>query len=192
MGENSYVADEIITSRAGVRLRVGNTDAEGRMVMVDVLCKCKEMALSEPDSELFTIATLTGHACLAAGAYSIVMENGPAKQAGLARQLQQAGDQIADMFEISTIRREDWDFNADKSGEYVSVLQCNNSPSSQTARGHQIPGAFLQRVSGLDKHQLSSDKPLKYAHIDIAASAGDLPGPATGAPVAALVKYLLL
>ncbi len=28
VGENSYVADEIITSRAGVRIRVGNTDAE--------------------------------------------------------------------------------------------------------------------------------------------------------------------
>ena len=32
VGSNCYVADEIITSRAGVRLRVGNTDAEGRMV----------------------------------------------------------------------------------------------------------------------------------------------------------------
>jgi leucyl aminopeptidase len=36
---DSYVADEIITSRAGVRIRVGNTDAEGRMVMADVLYK---------------------------------------------------------------------------------------------------------------------------------------------------------
>ena len=39
----SYVADEILTSRAGMRVRVGNTDAEGRMVMADVLCKFKEM-----------------------------------------------------------------------------------------------------------------------------------------------------
>ena len=28
-GEEGYVADEILTSRAGVRIRVGNTDAEG-------------------------------------------------------------------------------------------------------------------------------------------------------------------
>lgn len=35
IGEDSYVADEIITSRAGVRVRVGNTDAEGRMCMAD-------------------------------------------------------------------------------------------------------------------------------------------------------------
>lgn len=38
----SYVADELITSRAGVRVRIGNTDAEGRMVMADVLCQMKE------------------------------------------------------------------------------------------------------------------------------------------------------
>lgn len=38
VGENCYVADEVITSRAGLRVRVGNTDAEGRMVMTDPLC----------------------------------------------------------------------------------------------------------------------------------------------------------
>ena len=27
-------------------------------------------------------------------------------------------------------------------------------------------------MSGLDKHQLSSEKPLKYSHLDIAGSAG--------------------
>ena len=42
VGEESYVSDEIITSRAGVRVRVGNTDAEGRMVMADLLCAMKE------------------------------------------------------------------------------------------------------------------------------------------------------
>lgn len=43
IGSRSYVADEIITSRAGKRVRVGNTDAEGRMVMTDLLCEAKEM-----------------------------------------------------------------------------------------------------------------------------------------------------
>ena len=28
VGANAYVADEIITARSGMRLRVGNTDAE--------------------------------------------------------------------------------------------------------------------------------------------------------------------
>lgn len=37
-----YVADELVVSRAGRRVRVGNTDAEGRMVMVDLLCEMQE------------------------------------------------------------------------------------------------------------------------------------------------------
>lgn len=39
VGSNAYVSDEIVTSRAGVRVRIGNTDAEGRMAMTDVICK---------------------------------------------------------------------------------------------------------------------------------------------------------
>ena len=43
-----------------MRIRVGNTDAEGRMAMVDVLAHMKEKALNEVNPHLFTIATLTG------------------------------------------------------------------------------------------------------------------------------------
>lgn len=41
IGSNGYVADEVLTCRSGKRLRVINTDAEGRMVMADVLCKVR-------------------------------------------------------------------------------------------------------------------------------------------------------
>ena len=94
------------------------------------------------DPQLMTIATLTGHAVLAVGGYSTIMDNGPARAAGTALQVQEAGDKVGDMFEISTVRREDWDFVKDKSGEFVSILQCNNAASSRTPRGHQFPAAF--------------------------------------------------
>lgn len=72
VGENSYVADEVITAKSGARVRVGNTDAEGRMAMADALYHLKEMALQAVNPHLFTIATLTGHAVLAAGlGYSV-------------------------------------------------------------------------------------------------------------------------
>jgi len=190
VGSNCYVSDEIITSRAGVRIRVGNTDAEGRMAMVDVLCRAKELALADPDPQLFTIATLTGHACLAVGDYSTIMDNGPAKAAGTALKVQAAGETVGDMFEISTVRREDWAFVQDKSGEFVSVLQCNNAPSSRTPRGHQFPAAFMMQVAGLDQHQQSSDRPLKYSHMDVAGSSGDLPAPTTGAAIPALLAWI--
>lgn len=211
VGSNAYVSDEIITSRAGVRIRVGNTDAEGRMAMVDVLAHMKEKALKETNPHLMTIATLTGHACLAVGNYTAIMDNGPAKKVNFAQSVQQVGDEFGDPFEVSTMRKEDFEFIKDKSGEYVEVLQCNNAASSRTPRGHQFPGAFLQKVpfrmtsafyfistililfqvSGLVDHQLKSDKPLKYSHLDVAGSSGDLPGPTTASSVVALVMHFL-
>lgn len=41
VGEECYVSDEIITARSGIRVRVGNTDAEGRMAMADALCQVR-------------------------------------------------------------------------------------------------------------------------------------------------------
>ncbi|GFT08949.1 putative aminopeptidase W07G4.4 [Nephila pilipes] len=153
VGSDCYVSDEIVTSRAGVRVRVGNTDAEGRMAMADVLCYMKEKVLKnkEPNPCLFTIATLTGHACLAVGdGYSIIMENGPAAMENVGEKIQSAGHLIGDPFEISTVRREDYEHHKGKS-EYEDLLQCNNAPSSRTPRGHQAPAAFLIMASGLDK-----------------------------------------
>jgi len=191
VGENCYVADEIITSRAGVRIRVGNTDAEGRMVMVDVLCHAKEKALKEINPHLMTIATLTGHEVLAYGPYTAIMDNGPAKKENFAQTIQATGEQVADCFEISTIRKEDFEFIKDTSGEFVDVLQCNNAPSSRTPRGHQFPAAFLQVVSGLDKHMLAAAQPLKYSHLDVAGSSGDMPGVTTASTVVALVMNMI-
>jgi len=194
IGPNGYVADELITSRAGVRVRVGNTDAEGRMAMVDLLAYYKELVIKDKlvEPQLFTIATLTGHCCLAVGDnYSIILDNGPARERRTAQSVQKAGDNIGDLFEISTIRREDYDFNKGKS-EYEDILQCNNAPSSRTPRGHQLPAAFLIQVSGLDKHGIDSAKPIPFSHIDIAGSSGPFPGIPTGAPIAALAtRYLI-
>merc|ERR1711908_174027 len=49
-----------------------------------------------------TMATLTGHAVLAVGDYSTIMDNGPARAAGTAPKVQAAGEDIGDMFEITT------------------------------------------------------------------------------------------
>ena len=65
-----------------------------------------------------------------------------------------AGDVLGDVFEVSRIRREDYEFHHGKS-EYEEILQANNLPSTLTPRGHQTPSAFLIMASGLDKVQLS-------------------------------------
>jgi len=191
VGSECYVSDELITSRAGVRLRVGNTDAEGRMAMVDLLCHAKEMALEAVNPHLMTIATLTGHAIIAMGPkYTIAMENGPAKRKAMARNMQAVGETVADPFEISTIRREDYEFNKGPS-EYEDILQCNNAPSTRTPRGHQIPASFMIVTSGLVKHGVDSASPLPYVHLDIAGSSGPFPGVPTGAPIPTMAKYFM-
>ena len=58
------------------------------MAMVDVLCDMKERALKETNPHIMTIATLTGHAKLSYGPYTIVMDNGPAKREAFAQGLQ--------------------------------------------------------------------------------------------------------
>lgn len=187
VGEECYVSDEIITSRAGIRVRVGNTDAEGRMAMADCLSFFKDRALKEGlvDPHLYTVATLTGHAVLAVGDYTAVMDNKVAERAGHGLDFCRAGDLIGDPAEISPLRREDFAFHRSTAyGE--DLLQCNNLPSSRTPRGHQTPAAFLIMASGLDKHDALSTRPLKYTHLDIAGSAGDIPHPPTGTPILAL------
>ncbi|KAJ9601607.1 hypothetical protein L9F63_000215, partial [Diploptera punctata] len=190
VGANSYVSDEVITSRNKLRVRIGNTDAEGRMIMGDVLCKLRECAETAVDPHLITIATLTGHAVLTVGpGYSIVLDNGPARRASHAQKVQAAGEQVGDMIEISTIRKEDIAFHKGK-GMGDDVYQANNLPSSRTPRGHQGPAGFLL-LNTIYEHGSESTKPLKYSHFDIAASAGDLPDDATGAPVLGLAAHYL-
>jgi leucyl aminopeptidase len=192
IGSESYVSDELLTSRAGVRVRIGNTDAEGRMVMCDVLCQMKEKAVNEVNPKLFTIATLTGHVIRAFGdSYTGILDNGPAKKEGVSLKLQQAGDESGDPFEISTLRREDYEFHLGKS-EYEDVVQSGGKPSTLTDRGHQSPAAFLVVASGLDKHGCDSAQPVKYSHVDIAGSSGPYPGLPTGSPIVAMAHAFVL
>ncbi|KAI0984970.1 hypothetical protein GJ496_010887 [Pomphorhynchus laevis] len=171
IGPAAYVCDEIITARSGVKVCIGNTDAEGRMAMADVLCYAKEKAISSVNPSLFTIATLTGHVGNVYGpGYAAAIENGPAIKASIGLSLHFNGSKLADPVEISYLRKEDYEFVKYK-GDRANVMQCNDLPSSRTPRGHIFPAAFLIYVSGLDKHgnDLSS-KPLPYCHLDIASA----------------------
>lgn len=186
IGSDSYVADEIIMSRAGRRVLVVNTDAEGRMVMADLLCLMKEKALHAVNPKIFTIATLTGHVIRAySDQYTAVLGNGPSCEAEIPESLKKTGDLSSDMFEISTIRREDYKTHSAKT-EKEDVVQSSGRPSTQSSRGHQAPAAFLIMASGLDDHGRDSVRPLQYTHLDIAGSSGPIPGNPTGAPIVAL------
>eukprot|EP00026_Physarum_polycephalum_P003648 Phypoly_transcript_03661.p1 GENE.Phypoly_transcript_03661~~Phypoly_transcript_03661.p1 ORF type:complete len:548 (+),score=101.48 Phypoly_transcript_03661:27-1646(+) len=197
VGSNAFVSDEIITSHAGQRILIGNTDAEGRMVLADCLSHLRDKALKEEikNPRFFSIATLTGHVARAYGSYSAAVENAPARSLELSHTLQKLGEVWGEPLEVSTLRREDVAIIAPKNKTY-DILQANTLPSSQTARGHQFPAVFLQKASGLAEHGKASKKPLPYTHLDIAGTAmadGDyLFGKPTGTPIVALsAQYVI-
>ncbi|KAF5276264.1 hypothetical protein FQA39_LY06613 [Lamprigera yunnana] len=192
VGSDAYLPDEIITSRAKVTLRVVNTDAEGRMAMSDVLCRMKEIALDAVDPHIFTIATLTGHAVLTSGfKCTIGIDNGPACKAGNALKVQKCGTEIGDPMDISTLRKEDFEFHKGKT-EGEDIIQAKPGPSTKYPRGHQSPIAFMMLASGLDKHGSASEKPLKYTHYDISGiSECDYPKPPESTFILALAQTYL-
>ncbi|KAL7053126.1 hypothetical protein AAHC03_025686 [Spirometra sp. Aus1] len=194
LSARAYTVDEIIKSRAGKRVRIGNTDAEGRMVMTDLIAEAKEEALDkfkDKDVQIITAATLTGHVVRCYKWITGAMENGPSKNATFLKQLRLSGDQISDMLEISALRKEDYDFNLTPL-ETEDYLQCNNAGSVTTTRGHQFPAAFMIQASGLDAHGIDSETPIKFAHLDVAGSAGLIDTVPTAAPMTMLANHYLI
>lgn len=193
IGAESFVTDEIIRAHSGCRVRIGNTDAEGRLVMADLLSHLRLMAQGSPQPHIFSVATLTGHAGRAVGPYSIAMDNGPARAAGMARALEVVGDAWGDPFAVSRLRREDYAFVRPRT-RADDVLSCNNAPSTMTNRGHQFPMAFLAVASGLAGHGRGGAPELPYTHLDIGGSGVEgsdwQHGRPTAAPVVALAQQL--
>jgi leucyl aminopeptidase len=210
IGADAYVSDEIIRARSGCRVLVGNTDAEGRMAMTDLLCQAREEVLAAraaagqtpvPKATLFTVATLTGHVIRAYGHYGAAVPNGPAYcEAGTHQRLIAAGDRWGDPFELSRLRREDMDLGRGHCGT-ADIVSSNSRPSTMTNRGHMFPAAFMIIASGLEKHGLDQPDPsmrIPYTHLDIAGSAEEehasglcLPR-TTGSPILPLAGAYLL
>ncbi|KAI9595008.1 hypothetical protein BDF19DRAFT_443149 [Syncephalis fuscata] len=194
IGADSYVSDEIIPARSGVRVIVGNTDAEGRMVMTDLICKCREEILAErasqgaanaPKASLFTVATLTGHVIRAYGHYGAAVPNGPAyREYKVPQRLSDAGERWGDPFELSRLRREDMDTGRAACG-MGDVISSNSAPSTMTNRGHMFPAGFMIIASGLDKHGSDQTDPaqrIAYTHLDVAGSAEEASAPGLSLP----------
>ncbi|VDN33152.1 unnamed protein product [Dibothriocephalus latus] len=90
-----------------------------------------------------------------------------------------------------TLRKEDYDFNLTPL-ETEDYLQCNNAGSVSTPRGHQAPAAFMIQASGLDAHGIDSDEPIRFAHLDVAGSAGLIDTVPTAAPMTMLTNHYLM
>ena len=67
---------QVITGHAGNRVLIGNTDAEGRLVLADVLSHLRHRTIADlvtnPNPTFLCLATLTGHAVRSVGPYAVV------------------------------------------------------------------------------------------------------------------------
>lgn len=205
VGPEAFVADEILTSHAGKRVLVGNTDAEGRLVLADVLSHLRERVSADPSAHpqpaFLSLATLTGHATRTFGPYAAATDSPAARAAGgLAPRLAAAGALLGQPLEVSSLRREDFTFIApgckgtpvSACADSYDVLQSNNAPTAVTTRGHQFPMAFLLLASGLASHGAGAALPLPYCHIDLADSVADSRGVETGSPIVPLFGHFVL
>jgi leucyl aminopeptidase len=187
IGEEGFVSDEIIRSRAGVRVRIGNTDAEGRLVLADLLAEGRELVEGAPDPTLLSLATLTGHVYRAYGPYAGVLANAAARARGDLDAIDALGEQLGEPIERSRPRREDYALVAPRSAA-EDVVSSNRLASVNTPRGHQFPFAFLDIAAGLR----GGSTP--FMHLDISGVVCDPPdwqfGRPTGAPVATLATWI--
>lgn len=187
IGEEAFVSDEIIRSRAGVRVRIGNTDAEGRLVLADLLAAGRELADASPDPTLMSIATLTGHVYRAHGPYVGLINNAASRARGDTEQLDRLGELWSEPLERSRPRREDYALVAPR-GPAEDCVSSNRLASVNTPRGHQFPFAFLDVAAGL------RGSTIPFLHLDIAGAAVDPPdwqfGKPTGVPISTLAAWL--
>jgi leucyl aminopeptidase len=166
---NAYRPSDVITSMSGKTIEVGNTDAEGRLILCDALTYAQRF---EP-AALVDVATLTGAMMVALGKFATgVMTK---KDDDLARELIDAGETTFDRAWQLPL----WDeYQGQLDSAFADVYNIGGRWG-----GAITAGCFLSRFT----------EGQRWAHMDIAGvSNGDGKlGMATGRPVGLLSQWLL-
>ena len=165
---NAYRPSDVITSMSGKTIEVGNTDAEGRLILCDALTYA---ARFEP-AALVDVATLTGACIVALGRYASGLMS---KHDDLSNELLGAGETVFDR----AWRLPLWD-------EYQTQLESTFADVYNIGgrwAGAITAGCFLARFT----------EGQRWAHLDIAGVSNDegKRGMATGRPVGLLSQWLL-
>lgn len=171
VGGNAYRPGDVLRTRKGLTVEVGNTDAEGRLVLADALAAADA---DKPDL-LIDLATLTGAARTALGPeLPALFGNRSTTVDALARH----GRELADPLWPMPL----WDGYDDEIASKVADL---NNVSSTAFAGAIIGGLFLRRFVTAAPDWL---------HVDLYAwNSKDRPGRPVGAePQAVRALYALL
>ncbi|MCL6712196.1 leucyl aminopeptidase [Pseudomonas sp. R2.Fl] len=165
---NAYRPSDVITSMSGKTIEVGNTDAEGRLILCDALTYAQRF---EPQA-LVDAATLTGACIVALGRYATGLMS---KHDDLSNELLAAGEQVFDR----AWRLPLWDeYQTQLDSTFADVYNIGGRWA-----GAITAGCFLARFT----------EGQRWAHLDIAGVANDegKRGMATGRPVGLLAQWLL-
>jgi leucyl aminopeptidase len=167
-GGQAYRPGDILTTMSGQTVEVLNTDAEGRLVMCDVLTYVERF---EPDC-VIDVATLTGACVIALGHHisGLLANHNP-----LAHELVNASEQSGDRA-----------WRLPMADEYQEQI---NSPFADMQNIGGRPAGTITAACFLSRFA----KKYNWAHIDIAGTAwksGKAKG-STGRPVSMLVQFLL-
>jgi len=176
IGGDAYKPDDVLVAKNGKTIEIRNTDAEGRLVLADVLCYAQQEVKSD---YLFDFATLTGASVVAVGHYtSSIMGNNKKIQDLVVKEAHNAG-------ELATAL----DFNPYLKKTIKSEIADVCNISNTRYGGAITAGQFLSEF--IDKKHAG-----KWAHIDIAGPAfvehawGENPFGASGAGVRMMVKLI--
>jgi len=176
IGGDAYKPDDVLTAKNGKTIEIRNTDAEGRLVLADVLCYAQQEV--EPDY-LFDFATLTGASVVAVGHYtSSIMGNNKEVQKLVVDSAHNAGE-LATALDFNNYLKKTI------KSEIADICNISNTRYGGAITAGQFLSEFIEKKN--------ADK---WAHIDIAGPAfvehtwGENPHGASGAGVRLMVKLI--
>lgn len=151
IGGNAYKPDDVLVSRSGTTIEVRNTDAEGRLVLCDVLDYAQEKVEAD---YIFDFATLTGACMVALGPYTTgIMGHSNMLKHGFFDAARESGELVGTL-----------PFNKHLKKLLKSEIADISNVSSKPYGGAITAGLFL------DKFIKEKNKD-KWLHFDIAGSA---------------------
>ncbi|WP_151900384.1 leucyl aminopeptidase [Sulfurimonas hydrogeniphila] len=151
IGGNAYKPDDVLTSRKGDTIEVRNTDAEGRLVLADVLDYAQEKVQAD---YLFDFATLTGACMVALGQYTTgVMGHSNRLRHDISKASGRAGELTASLPFNKYLKKQ-------LKSEIADICNISNKPYG----GAITAGLFLDNF-------IKEENKDKWLHFDIAGSA---------------------
>jgi len=151
IGGDAYKPDDVLVSRSGKTIEVRNTDAEGRLVLADVLDYAQDKVNAD---YIFDFATLTGACVVAIGQYTTgVMGHSDELKCKISEAASNAGELTAPLPFNKHLKKQ-------IKSEMADICNISNKPYG----GAITAGLFLDAF-------IKEENKDKWLHFDIAGSA---------------------